>query len=479
MISIVPILITFEQKHSMLCKEEVRDKVKAGSDSGVHEKIHEFLNVKWKERSRHESCEWIHQTLDTMHEMNRYRSLTLEASSEEPLDERIGPGLFFNASIDAKSPRLRLILHQPEKAVDRRIFREFGSHRFLHLNVFTDVDKRAVEHLLKKPFWLAGRRFSFLWCKATKSPQCFVLFAEEGTGIHKSILADKVRDWCVPHKFNQEITLGKQDKRMKLSFSRTTPSGKLPAQCLEIIPDIINKDEKGNDGDVMTDGCGLISGKMLDLIWKEYTRSQSSECEDCKECPFTSVQARIGPFKGVWVLDESLKDGIQCRKSQQKYNLPMQSLKNNDWEDGTEFFDAYDTVEVCSWDEKPEEGFLNIRLVQLLEERGVPFTLFQSYVDNGLKWIENLRAHPEGLFDHLKKRQAAIIKQNPDEECHDTQLLFRMEGVNCNKNEPVYSQKLSAFIRREADRMKRKVSICVAIGLDTCPFSRSQVFIIV
>ena len=454
---IVLILNVFEQKHSMLCKEDIRVNLEAASDGGVHTKLCALVEMKWKEMNRLEACELIHQILDTMNEMNRYRALKSEASSEElPLDERIGPGLFLSASMDAKLPRARLILHQPEKAVDRRVFREFGSHRFLHLNVSTDVNSKTVINLLKTPFWLAGRRYSFLWCKATKSPQCFVLFAEEGVGIHKSISADKVRDWCVPHKFNQEITLGKQEKRMKLSFSKTTASGKLPAQCLEIIPDIINKDDNGNEGNVMTDGCGLISVKMLDFIWREYRRTQSSECD--KGCPYTSFQGRIGPFKGVFVLDESLKDGIQCRESQRKYNLPMQSLKNHYWEDGTEFLDAYDTVDVCSWDGKPEEGFLNIPLIQLLEYRGVPLTVFQSSVDVGLKWIEDLRANREARFDLLNKQQAAIIKQNRDEERHDTQLLFRMEGVHCNQNEPVYYQKLSSFIRREADRMKRKVS---------------------
>lgn len=416
--------------------------------------------------SRYQACEWIHQVLDSMHEMRQYRALTLEEpSGRPPLDERNGSGLFFSASMDSKSVSPRLILHPPEKAIDRRVFREFGSHRFLHVNVATDVDKRVVTRfLLENKNWLAGRRYAFLWCKETKSPQCFVLFAEEGVGINRLISVDEVRDWCIPLKLNPEITLEKHHKRMKLSFSKTTPSGRLPAQCLEMICDIINNDDNGNDGDEMTDGCGLVSGEALDYIWKEYARTHSNEREENEGCPFTSFQGRIGSFKGVWVLDKSL-DGIriQCRKSQQKYSVPMQSLKNpenGDLDIEMKVNDAYDTVDVCSWDEKPENGFLNIRLVQILEDRGVELDTLLSFVNDGLKWIEDMRADPAALFDHLKKRQAAIVKQDRDEESHDTKLLFRMEGVNCNKNEPVYSKKLNAVIHKEADRMKRKVSAC-------------------
>lgn len=445
----------------MLSKQQVQDKLKARDKCA---ELDQFFDDKWKVMSRYQACEWIHQVLDTTHEMRQYRSLTLEEpSGKAPLDERNGSGLFFSASMDSKSVSPRLILHAPEKATDRRIFREFGSHRFLHVNVATDVDKRVVTRfLLEKKNWLAGRRYAFLWCKETKSPQCFVLFAEEGVGINSLISVDEVRDWCIPLKHNSAITLEKQHKRMKLSFSKTTPSGRLPAQCLEVICDIINKDDNGNDGDEMTDGCGLVSGEALDFIWKEYARTHSYEGEENDGCPFTSFQGRIGSFKGVWVLDKSLEGfRIQCRKSQQKYNLPMQSLKNpndGDCEIKMKVNDAYDTVDVCGWDEKPEKGFLNIRLVQLLEDRGVEVDTLLSFVDDGLKWIEDLRADPVALFDHLKKRQAAIVQQDRDEEGHDTQLLYRMEGVNCNKSEPTYSKKLNAVIHKEADRMKRKVN---------------------
>eukprot|EP00957_Ditylum_brightwellii_P157375 11977919-Ditylum_brightwellii.AAC.1 len=83
----------------------------------------------------------------------------------------------------------------------------------------------------------------------------------------------------------------------------------------------------------MTDGCGLISRDGIDFVWcsyKKYIQARESEYVqwneksggDCQEssddesleddvCPYTSFQGRIGGFKGMWVLDERLGDGIK------------------------------------------------------------------------------------------------------------------------------------------------------------------------
>ena len=426
----------------------------------AREKIEDFFRgKKWKTMSRHQACEFFHETAETTHEMSRYKAVTSAAATANlMLDENDASGLYFHATMDKTAPRI--ILLQPELAADRRIFRKFGSHRFLHLNVSTDVRKEAVLNLLAsdKPLWIAGRRYTFLWSKATKSPQCFVLFAEEGIGLDATVSAEVVKEWCIPSCLNPGLTLGKQQKRMKLSFSKTTASGTLPENCIETVPDItVNK--------VMTDGCGLISRDGLDFVWQSYKRKSTSsqdplesEIEDPEEsCPYSACQVRIGGIKGMLVLDESLGDGIhvQIRDSQLKYNLPMRSLKNQTPIDEMIFDDAYDTVDVCSWDEKPEKGFLNLRLIQLLEHLGVSLETLLPFVDKGLEWLEEVSASP---FVHLQKREAAIVSQGRDEEGYDTHLLYRMAAAKINKNEPVFFTKLNNVLKKEAERMQRKVS---------------------
>lgn len=255
-----------------------------------------------------------------------------------------GAGLYFHGELDANNV-IRLL--PPERANSRRIFRKFGSHRFLHVKVSGDrADECVIKKFMQK-IVLCGRTYAYLWCKAQKSPQCFVLFAERGFGITEELTAEQVRDWCIPRELNPGLTIAKELKRMKLSFSKTTPTFVLPEDSVELIEDIF-----GESGSIMTDGSGLISRGALNEVWKcHYTGSSL--------CPLSSFQGRIGGFKGMWVLDDSLPGiRIQCRRSQLKFNLPMKSLVSTSSDCDTNEDSMYDTVEVHSWDERAEKGFL-------------------------------------------------------------------------------------------------------------------------
>jgi hypothetical protein len=223
-----------------------------------------------------------------------------------------GVGLYFHAELTSHNV-MRLL--PPERANSRRIFRKFGSHRFLHVKVDAAVPDYVVKERFKEKIEICGRTYGYLWCKAQKSPQCYVLFAEKGFGIDIELSVEQVLDWCIPQSLNPELTVAKELKRMKLSFSKTTPTMVLPDNCIEVIADILD----GNGGP-MTDGCGLISRDALNEIWKR--------CSDGSEwCPHSSFQGRIGGFKGMWVLDDSLEGiSIKCRASQLKFNLPMKSV---------------------------------------------------------------------------------------------------------------------------------------------------------
>lgn len=270
---------------------------------------------------------------------------------------------------------------------------------------------------------------------------------------------------------------------MKHSFSKTTPSGKLRLHCFERIPDIVNSDEMGRKGNVMTDGCGLISEEALEYVWKSWRDSCTSQSkadnsveDESKPCPFTSFQARIGSMKGVFVLDPSL-DGfcLQFRDSQHKFKSPMQSLKDSPFDQQSKFDDAFDTVEICSWDKYPAKGYLSVRLIQvrkntgqcsitvrsvthslfpqLLENRGVQVETFLKFVDDGLKWLGDLRTDHKTLNHYFEKRHSATGEGYVAEL-----LLFRMMGAEFSRDEPVFVQKLNWLIRREANLMRQKVS---------------------
>ena len=355
------------------------------------------------------SCRFLNETANTVHHMATYdHILKIATESNISPDEGVSCGslMYLSASFGADGTD-QITLRPPEASADRRIYRKFGSHRFLEIHIYAQVIRKHIQTLLHRrdKLWICGRTYSFLWAKATKTPQSYVLFAESGVGIapEDEITVDDVRHWCLCPDLNPEMTVAKEHKRMKLNFSKTTPSYVLPENCLEVIDDI-----KGDGENIMTDGCGLISQEVLNLIWDGYSaydhkrhgylkknltelfdRDDTEEIEFISDqCEYTSFQGRIGGFKGMWVLDESL-EGIKviCRESQLKYLLPMKSMCTekmnkicNEYQispDTLKYDDHYDTVEICSWDKGPEIGKLNIRAVQILEHRGVSIDFFK------------------------------------------------------------------------------------------------------
>lgn len=224
-----------------------------------------------------------------------------------------GSFLYFSANLhgDGKN-NMHLELQSPEKAHNRRIYRKYGSHRFLEIRYLSKVGIKDFE----QPLWLCGRCYRFLWAKKEKSPQIYVFFAEKGTGIDKcgEMFVGQVQDWMIPRQLNQNLTVGKYFKRVKLNFSKTISAGVLPENSLEVIPDIINHEK------VMTDGCGLISRELMKDLQKSYNQYVEIETnlwddknpntggKELKPIDlWSSFQGRIGGFKGVWVLDPHLK----------------------------------------------------------------------------------------------------------------------------------------------------------------------------
>jgi hypothetical protein len=287
------------------------------------------------------SCEFLHKAKPRM--MDGYRSVLQEAEQHTVSIDTDASGsqlvgLYFHCELSG-GPTYELKMLPPERAYSRRIFRKFGSHRFLHVKVGPEVPDHQVIAMFSKRIELCGRTYAFIWCKVHKIPQCYILFAEKGLGIKNEVTVEAARAWCIPPACNGELTLAKELKRIKLSFSKTTPSCILPKGSLEVIPDILS-----STGAVMTDGCGLISRDCINLVWKDYCLALGRP-ETLRTS--ASFQGRIGGHKGMWVLDDSLS-GMQflCRESQQKFKVP------------TESDELHYTVDVNSWDEKAEKGHL-------------------------------------------------------------------------------------------------------------------------
>jgi hypothetical protein len=394
----------------------------------------------------------------------------LEAASIAglPVDEtsiqgsfRNGSTLYFHGAFDSEG---NLTMRTPEMAYDRRLYRKFGSHRFLHIDVPKEVLREKRESFFGSSKSLFGRHWSLLWCQMAKCPQRYVLFAEKGVGIRpeEERSVTQLHEWCIPRRLNSGITIGKFYKRLKLSYSQTASAGLLPRGSVELLPDL------GIAGKVVDiDGQGLVSKEGLDFIWRNIELSKASSDLDIdltnSSCPNTGFQGRLGGFKGAWLLDASLGEGIkfQCRKSQHKYRLPQKCLVST-WEDGNVdgYYDPlYDTIEVCSWDTKPAlPAALNSRLIQMLESSGVSDELFLKWVDDSTQGISCLTEDVK----RLARRYTEMV-QKPNQvssaEHTDSCMILRMLLSKVSDDEPNFVDRRERLVRNEIKRMRLKVSL--------------------
>jgi hypothetical protein len=430
---------------------------------------------------RHKTLEELHRIFGTTSSMAPYKSILEAASSTNlPVDEKAGElafgqgsSLYFHGRLDKNG---LVTLLPPNQAIERRIFRKFGSHRFLHINVSDDVPKEVRNQFLEGPIVMCGRKWKWCWCKMAKTPQCYVLFGEKGVGIDKDeeLSAEDVREWCIPQALNEDMPIGKFMKRLKLSFSKVTAAGILPDNSVELIPDF------EMDGVIAEiDGGGLISRAGLNFVWREYCRNEgarklsspSNESEHGLNdiCPYTGFQGRLGGFKGTWILDDALGDGIvmHCRGSQYKYRVPQKSLKSNQGA-GCVYDSLYDTIEICSWDKKPNPSTLNTRLIQMLEELCAPEAIeamFLKCADASTKWLDELAENPDTLIKFLKDHHARMAYQEePLEndsaggiERTDSFLVFLMSLAKVNPNEPVFVDRRDRLIRKIFKNLRKKV----------------------
>ena len=283
----------------------------------------------------------------------------------------------YSGDLSTSSDHQIVTYRSPKLATNCRAFRKFGANRFFDLFVPNEVHISLLDRVFTKPLIIAGRNYRLLWADVTSSPQRYLLFAESGIDVDTFISIDDVSSFCYPASFNTGTTIKRKVKRMKLSFSETIPSGVLPEGSLMRTEDKYYKNMHGKKT-IMTDGCGLISREGIDYLWKQYNiakcsyqsrfdKERNSEVHD--QCPYSSFQARIGSLKGMWVLDESLGEGIKLyyRDSQKKFNLPMKcsSIPGRVEYPEISFDNFYDTVEICKWSTKPNSNHLSIRLVQM------------------------------------------------------------------------------------------------------------------
>jgi hypothetical protein len=322
---------------------------------------------------------------------------------ENTLKSRGRQGLHPKAPItflaELQSTGDKLSLQPPLLTHECRVFRKFGSSRFLRVLLPTKFLGAGTQPfhtsphgfddsgaMLNTPLYLAGRYYRYIFpdLPSDKTLQkSLVFFAERGTGIAKQeeMTVDDVREWCIPTNLNKHLTVVDEQLGMNICFSESIRCCSLPSDSVTV------EEGPAHDADGMkfNGGCGRISQAALDLVWASWSASQKDDPADSGSCPCSSFEGAIGGMRGVWVLDKSLGDGIKviCRPSQQVFNLPMKCLTSLPALSRSD--DAYDTVEVHNWDgigiDTSSKQRVSCRFIQAVEHRGVPAETLRSCVE--------------------------------------------------------------------------------------------------
>ena len=334
------------------------------------------------------ACIYIHDIAND-NSVHKYADIL---KSDKTSGLELGYPIIFSAILQSTGDRLSL--QPPRMAVNCRVYRKFGSSRFLRVllpNKFLG-DGSQLFHtsphgfdesgaMLTTPLYVAGRYYRHLFPDLAPDEKSLVFFAERGAGIskEKEMTVGHVREWCIPKKLNREITVVDEQVGMSICFAPSTRSCLLPRGSVSI--------EEGPSNDAnglkFNGGCGRISRAALDLVWSSSSASVKAAPASGSPCRLSSFEGAIGGMKGVWVLDESLGDGIQvvCRPSQQLFKLPMKSLASPPPPSSASSpDDAYDNVEVYTWDGIYKQR-VRCRFIQAIEYRGVPPGILRSCVE--------------------------------------------------------------------------------------------------
>lgn len=344
-------------------------------------------------------------------------------------------GFTFKGQINLRSKRhgpiFLLDLHRilPDKSC--RFQRKFGSDRFLYLNVpELDVKSKGATlddlKLIRDRWseWLHTEH-DFLYRKwrvfhvaplkraKTKGRNAevthrfrIVLFATEGCGIGQKYTVGEMLNWFLPFSQNLHQSFCKAYARFDLGLSRTTPTLIFKPSQITYVDDILaNGDHEATEfddpsfrwptisrGQVMNDGCSVMSVGAALEIWRLYKKSWAVTG------PLPSAfQGRIGGAKGLWtVSDESFtKDPehlaiwIKVNNSQLKFR-PHQKDETD-----AEFDPLRLTFEVSDYSSAPARSDLHISFIPIMADRGVPREVIANYM------IERLDADRTELLERV------------------------------------------------------------------------------
>lgn len=325
----------------------------------------------------------------------------------------------FNSSHDAKSSLFTILLNPLDTMRGNRFWRKFGSDRFLTLKLPTvpreeslptktpfrykrlctpdKFNEAIIDFLMQEPgIELLGRVWKCFFIRDPRErkqksnsglgPFQAILFAVSGEGIQENFGVEDLLHWHIPFvPQNLETRVPKLWSRISLGLTRTIEAIHFTED--QICPDPDNPRKHGQSyipdlewrnidgvtkGGPMNDGCCIASPAVFKMIQRSQGQEEAS----------SAVQGRLGPSKGLWIVDplalkeieQGLRDPdemwIRVNDTQRKYTQHQTSEPDPAWT----------TLELVSWSRPPKSAEVNFQLMVILDHHGVPFKPLQDIV---------------------------------------------------------------------------------------------------
>ncbi|KIW91622.1 uncharacterized protein Z519_07590 [Cladophialophora bantiana CBS 173.52] len=349
------------------------------------------------------------------------------------MDDKTNKVAHFTAALDwnddPSQGLLQLQLNPIQLEQSCRFERKFGADRFLtlsgpsftppklsdksrqHKNKDPPSYDEVVEFLATNSHFIAGRRWRICFVekenakgranKARSQRSRIILFAEsgfdiiprpflklnipilKGQGQHRNIMRQDLMQWHMPLDANTNSTDLRLFSRWSLGFSRTTPTVELKRHEFLKRPDELGDEpDDGTGRKVMNDGCALISHPLAKAIW--------AACGGEGEPP-SAVQGRISGGKGLWLVDyQNQNPNVSERNYWIEVSESQLKIKPHPLDRVDADSDAtLRTFEVLKFASECKPARLNIQLINVLENGGVPRSVLQEALQSDVQSFTN------------------------------------------------------------------------------------------
>ncbi|KAJ9604834.1 hypothetical protein H2200_010949 [Cladophialophora chaetospira] len=436
-------------------------------------------------------------------------------------DKETNKVVYFTAALDWEEDPSRGLfkfrLNQIQVEQSSRFNRKFGGDRFLVIvaSVFSDSDypekvrrldsdkettlyQKITRFIATHTHTIAGRWWRF-WNVEEVKPKSrtkkqqqqqeprrikITMFAQSGYGIadprtelkdldvgvarfYPEITIEELIQWHIPIDDNINSTDLKLFSRIGLGFSKTKPT-------VELLPHEFLYRRDPPIGEVMDDGCALMSFPLAKAIWASYGGSG--------EVP-SVVQGRIAGGKGLWIVDyegrfrDVSERGYWIQVSDSQLKIKPHPRDRHDADSSQRTFEVLKYWSDC------KEGHLNMQLVTILEDRGIPRSVLGQALESDLTdfsdSLSNAMRDPVALRQWMQEHGYnsrsggnKILGSFPDSKKSQMKVLLEsgFHPRDCDKLWSAATDLLKDHMSDYLDKMKIRVphSTVVFCAPDPC-----------